>query len=138
VQLALRAPLLGLASLPSVVAWDNMAAQPVTGAEYLEEQFIPATSTLLSMPASGGSMEDTGLYVLRWFAKPGDGLNTLPVRAAAVLALYPPGTGFLVSTGVVVRVRSDVAPTSGGLQTDRPGWSVVTITIPWRLSYNNT
>lgn len=141
IQLALRAPLLALGSLPATVYWDNVGngTPPATGTEYLEESFSVDTSRTISMPALGGSAEDTGLYVLRWNAQPGDGLTTLADAATAVLALYKPGTGFVVSTGVVVRVRTDVGPTSGAISRDVvPGWASITITIPWRVSYTNT
>lgn len=124
--------------VPSKAAWDNVNLEPVAPQPYLEEEYVPATSQLRSMPAAGGSMEDTGLYMLRWYSKAGTGLQALRRASDAVLALFAAGTGLVVATGVTVRVRSDVAPVAGAIRATGSGWSVVVITVPWRLDYNHS
>lgn len=123
--------------LPSTAGWENIPITPVAGTPYIEERYVPATSRLISLPASGGQMEDTGLYVLDWYAPANVGLQALTASADALLALFAPGTALTVASGVEVRPRTDVAPFRGGVRQDRPGWAAISITIPWRLSYLN-
>lgn len=125
------------AGLPELQGWDNVALEPVSGRPYIEEQLVPATRTLRSFPSTGGTLEDTGLYVIRWYGKADTGLRAIADAADAVLELFKPGTTLPVDTDVTVRVRSDLGPYRGQIHADRPGWSVVTITIPWILSSVN-
>lgn len=122
--------------LPSLQAWDNVAIEPVAPQPYLEEEYVPATSALRTLPATGGSMEDTGLYMLRWYSRAGTGTQALRKACDAVIALFAAGTALVVATGITVRVRSDFAPVAGSIQSgESSGWAVVVITIPWRLDY---
>lgn len=124
--------------LPSLVAWDNQAITPVAGQPYGEEEYVPGPSRALTMPTADATMEDTGLYVFRWYSKAGAGLPALRKPADAILTLFKAGTALQVASNVVVRVRADVAPYAGPVRSLGIDWSVVVITIPWRLSYLNT
>lgn len=123
--------------VPALRAWDNVAITRIAGQPYLEEEYVPATRRAVSFPAASGQLEDTGLYVLRWYGVPGVGLTALRAAADAVLALFAPGTAIEVATGVVIRVRSDVGPFAGAIRPEHPGWAMVTITVPWRLFHLN-
>ena len=118
--------------LPEGIAWDNVMLTPTGGRPYLEESYIPATSSLVSAPATGGTAEDTGLYVIRWYGLANTGLGSLAAPASAILELFKPGTALTVADGTV-HVRGDIGPFGGAIRGDLPGWSVVTVTIPWRL-----
>ena len=122
--------------LPELRAWDNTTLAPVTGRPYIEETFVPATSSLLSSPGLGGIAEDTGLYVIRWYGKANTGLAAIGDGASAILELFKPGTAVTVADGSL-RVRGDLGPWRGAITADLPGWSVTTITIPWRLYSTN-
>jgi hypothetical protein len=119
-------------NLPELRAWDNVALAPVAGRPYIEEVYIPATVSLLSAPSAGGTAEDTGLYVVRWYGLANKGLAALSRAASATLELFKPGTGLNIADGTV-RVRGDIGPFRGAMQADAPGWMLVTITVPWRL-----
>ncbi len=123
--------------LPSRMGWDNTRLEPTAAAPYGEEEYVPATARTITMPASGADMEATGLYVLRLYGKAEPGISALRKLADAILALFAPGTGLTVGSATV-RVRTDLAPWAGAIRADRPGWSVVVLTIPWRLAYLNT
>lgn len=118
--------------LPQYRGWDNTRLDPEGGRPYIEEQYIPATVSLLSGPADGGTVEDTGLYVVRWYGQADTGLSALAEPTSAILELFKPGTGLTVADGTV-RVRGDIGPSRGPILADLPGWVVVTVSIPWRL-----
>lgn len=119
--------------LPELVGWDNIALDPDMGRPYLEESYVPATNTLLSMPYTGGTVEDTGLYVLRWYAPSNVGRKALSAPAQAILALFPVGLNLPLADGTAVRIRGDIGPIPSRIQADDAGTSVITITIPWRV-----
>ncbi len=118
--------------LPELRAWDNTTLSPVAGKPYIEETFVPATASLLSSPLTGGVVEDTGLYIIRWYGKANTGLAALGDAVSAVLELFKPGTALTVADGTL-RVRGDLGPWRGQMMADMPGWTVIVITIPWRL-----
>lgn len=135
VQLCLRNVVLGLAQLPAARAWENIAFTPTEGQPYVAEQFVPAMQTLQGL-LTGGTIETRGLYVIQWYGMLGTGLGALTAGVDALLALFPPGAAFTASTGAIVRVRGDVAPTRGPIRYDDsrtgvPGWAVVAVRIPW-------
>lgn len=136
VLLALRNVALSLASLPADRAWTNIPFTPTPGAAYIEEDYAPSTSTLLSGPSKGGVGEDTGLYVIRWYAVAGQGLAA-GSAVDALLALYPKGASIPASDGSVVRVRGDVGPWRSGFTNVPGGWAVATVTIPFRVFTTN-
>jgi hypothetical protein len=125
-------------TVPGVRAWPNVRVAPVVGRPYLEEEYVPGTSRVRTFPAASGSLEDTGLYVLRWYAPAETGLQALTQPADAVLALFKGGTALAVAAGLTCRVRTDPAPFRSAVRAAAAGWAVVTITIPWRLDYLNT
>lgn len=124
--------------LPSARGWENVALEPTAGVPYIEEQYVPGSAALRSMPAAYGTLEDRGLYVVAWYGQEGAGLADLSRCSAAVLALFKPGTAFTIGTDTVVRVLEDPAPWRGQIRQDSPGWAVVVITVPWRAFSINT
>ena len=122
--------------LPEFCAWENTHLSPTSGRPYIEEEYIPATSSLLSAPSSGGTAEDTGLYVIRWYGLANTGLASVTDAVSAILELFKAGTSLTVADGTV-RVRGDIGPFRGPLRADAPGWVVMTATVPWRLYSTN-
>lgn len=116
--------------LPTLRAWDNVAIDPVVGQPFIEEEYVPATSEAVTIPALGGTLRDTGLYVLRWYSRQGTGSLALRQPADAILALFKPGTALAVGSAFL-RVSSKTAPWAGQIRTTGDGWAVVTVTIPW-------
>lgn len=136
VQLALRTQMLKCDALPFPAdrVYGNITYQPTQGKEYIEEDYIPATSTLKGL-VSGGLVEDTGLYVVRWYGVANTGEQELNDKIDSLLALFPPGSSLPLTDGsnLVVRVRGDHAPYRGQLRRVKPGFVLVVITIPYRV-----
>lgn len=135
IHLALRNQLLTLASLPSARAWENMAYKPVPGTPFIEEDYVPGPVTQVGM-TTGGTIETTGLYVVRWYMLADTGLQSVD-EIDALLALFPPGSS-LTAGSHAVRVRGDPAPFRGQLLPVEGGWTACTITIPWRVYSANS
>jgi len=123
--------------IPTLQAWENMAFEPQTGRPFVEGDYVPATTQLLSCPSAGGTVEETGLYVTRWYGLAGTGLLALSRAASALLALFPPGGTLTLANGSALRWRENPGPWRGQARPDLPGWAVVTVTIPWRSYTTN-
>jgi hypothetical protein len=136
VHLALR--LRAKPALPTIRESENVAFTPPATDPYSEEDFVPATATLRTMPAQGGTVVMTGLYVLRWFGVSGDGTAAMNAGLTALLAKFAPGLAITAGDGTVVRVREDVAPTRGQIMNLDNGRPVATVTIPWWLQTTNS
>lgn len=134
VHLALRNH--ALPALPAQREWENVAFQPVPGAPYVEEDYVPATATLRGL-VQGGTVETTALYVLRWFGTAGDGVRTINDGITALLSRFPPGSAITATDGTRIYVRGDVAPTRSQITNPAPGWAMSTITIPVRMFSTN-
>ena len=126
-----------LVGLPATRAWEGLTQNPDVGSWYVEEEYVPGTSALITGPQSGGLVEETGLYVLHVNGRTNDGPLALHKVANALLALYAPGSAQTLSDGSILRVRGDIGPTRGQLLEAQAGWSTVIMTIPWRCYVNN-
>jgi hypothetical protein len=139
VHLALR--LRAKPALPTARAYENVEFTPTPGVEYVEEDFVPATSELRSATASQGTVQDEGLYVIRWFGVAGTGttgVGAMSQSITALLARFAPGSSITASDGTVVRIKERPAPWRGQIIPNLiPGRAVATITIPWRVYSTN-
>lgn len=125
-----------LATLPAMRAWENTALDPVANVPYLTEEFVPATNSLITLPASTGQIEETGLYVLTWYGLPNYGVTAIHKSVDALKALFSPGTTFTAGSDVV-RVRTDTAVRKSQLIPQGNGWTACVLTIPWRTRTTN-
>lgn len=123
--------------LPTAQAWERVRFEPTPGRWFVEESFVPATKVMRTMPAQGGVVEETGLYVLRLYGVDELGTDGLDAVADALLALFTPGTSLVVGSDTV-RVREDIAATAGQAVAQDGGWAVIPITVPWRAFTRNT
>lgn len=124
------------AYLPALREYDNDAFTPVTKRAYLAEEMVPAAATLLSASADGGTLQQTGLYVLRLYGVGDTGHLAIRAMSDAILARYAPGTSLSVSGGTAY-VRSDLAPFAGPLRRVDGGWSLCVLSIPWQAFSRN-
>ncbi len=136
VHMALRAR--AKAALPTIREYENFPFTPPATDPYAEEDFAPSTATLYAGTPDGGTVETTGLYVIRWFGVSGVGTTDMNAGITALLARFAPGLSIPAGTGLTLRVRGDAAPMRGQITNLTTGRPVATITIPWRLtSYNS-
>lgn len=130
IRLALRTFLNAVPGLPAK-AWENVRFVPA-GASYMEEAYVPATNTLRGM-IKLGTIDMTGLYVLRLFGQSGTGVNELEDLADALLAHFYAGVGIPTSASADLRVRGQPGPTRGELLNLETGYAMLVVTIPWRV-----
>ena len=97
---------------------------------------MPGTSTLYAGPAQGGLVEETGLYILKWYEPANTGFKVLTVGVDSLMALFTPGTTMALSDGTTVRVRTDSTVKRSQILPDGKGWVYCAVTIPW-LAYTN-
>lgn len=123
--------------LPALRSFENVTLTPVTGRPYFDEDFVPATSELLSFPAAGGTVEEDGLYMLKVYGLPNKDILALRKVVHALALLFTPGTVLTAGSGTV-RVRGGSGPMSGGSgpQTGQiiplTNHAVLILTVPWR------
>lgn len=123
------------ARLPSRRAFENNDFTRLSSIPFIEEDYVPATSSL-SGTKNGGLVEETGLYVIRWYGLSGVGVSALRSSVDALKLLFAPGTN-LTAGSHTVRVRTDTATQTGQILPIEGGWSVLTLTVPWWALSNN-
>lgn len=97
---------------------------------FVLEQFVPASNGLITFPADGGAIEETGLYVVTWFGVPNKGIVAMYRQVDAVKALFSPGTVLLTESDEVIRISSGL--NVGQLITTENGYVTIQVAIPWR------
>lgn len=122
--------------LPYQKAWENVAFTPVAGFPFIEEDFVPGTSGMISGPYSGGTFEETGLYVVRVYGLPNHDVLAIRAYTDAIVERFTPGTSMTAGSHTV-RVRGDVGPWASQIESDGDGWAVSTITVPYRAYTTN-
>lgn len=135
-HLALRGQLLTAAALPEACAWENVDFTPPTAAEYIEEEFVPATPTLLTT-VSHGVLESPGLYVAKVYGFANTGAAAIRTITTSILGVFLPGSALTLGNGDVVRIRGDVAPWAGQILPQGNGRAVSTVTVPFRVYSTN-
>lgn len=125
-----------LVGAPIGRAFDNKKFTPVAGRPYIEEDFVPGTSTLLGSK-NGGYVYEEGLYIWKWYGLEGKGEGGIRRPANAIKALFAPGT-VLFANGIPVRVRGDASVKTSQILPQTNGWAICTATIPWRAETINT
>ncbi len=123
--------------LPADRSWENIAFSATTGKPYISEQYIPGPSSQVTMGPLG-EIEYTGLYQLQINVPANTGISADGKYGKGLLALFPPRLAITLSTGDVLRVRSDTNPYRGQRRQPVPGWSMIPVTIPFRLRTLNS
>jgi hypothetical protein len=117
---------------PALRGYDNTRVEPVTGRHYVETEVVPAPTRLLTFPANGGTREDTGLFVVRWYGIANTGAKGLRSCLDALAAQFRPGATFAAGADTV-RVRADSGPFVGPISQRPGGFALAVLTIPWRV-----
>jgi len=122
--------------LPEGRSWENTEYTPTAGRPYVEEDMVPATSRLWTFPSDGGQLEETGLYVIRWYGLAGRGIGGLRRSVDALKARFAAGTPIAMDAGTL-RVRADLGPFAGAVRQIDGGWALCTVTVPWLARSQN-
>jgi hypothetical protein len=127
---------------PSLRTFENAALNtsdglPVTGQPYAEENYLPGPSGQVTI-GSNGQIEVTPMYSLKINVPIKTGISADGRYADALLDLFTPRTAITLSNGDILRVRTDVGPFRGQRLLASPGFSVIPITIPFRLRTANS
>lgn len=122
--------------LPYQLARENVQFEPAPDFPYVEESFVPATSTMLTVPYSGGAMVETGLYLLKVYGLSDYGPDAIGAYTDALKALFSPGT-LIASTSDSIYCNGNPGPWVGQLIPIEGGWTVAVLTIPWKAYTNN-
>ena len=121
--------------IPLGRAFDNKKFQGSAGRPYIEEDYVPATSTLLGTK-NGGYVYEEGLYVIKWYGLEDKGTGGIRKPVNALKALFAPGS-VVFASGLPVRVRADTTVKSGQILPQGDGCAVCTVTVPWRAETIN-
>jgi tetrahydromethanopterin S-methyltransferase subunit B len=125
-----------VAQLPILRAYENIKIVPSPLAPYVEEDLVPATTTLISFPARDGTVAESGLYVLKLYGMPNTGASGMRKTLDAVRLVVSPGTTVTAGT-TIIRVRTDTAVVAGQLTPLDTGRVVCTLTVPWLAHSSN-
>jgi hypothetical protein len=123
--------------IPILRALENTEFEPVSGRPYWREEFVPATTSQVHYPADGGMVEETGIYFGKYYGLKGKGSLAIRRTMQALKESFAPGTELVTSAGDAVRIRGRPGPTTGQILPLEGGWSVCTISVPWRAYSEN-
>lgn len=123
--------------LPALRAWENVRFQPLQGRPYVEEQFLPGTSSQISL-GPFGQLEVQPMYVVNVYVPEGVDIRADAAYGRALIELFPPRLAITLTNGDVLRVRSDNGPFRGQRRNNIPGWSMSSVTFPLRLRTANS
>jgi len=131
---ALRALLVTASGLPDAShrAWENDDFSAPVDEVYIKDEFVPAAATLHTITANG-VLERNGLYIVTWVGLANTGDDDVLAGADAILAVFPPGLGSPMMSGLTLRIRGDVAPFAGQVINDANARACCQITVPWRV-----
>ena len=127
-----------LVGLPALRAFENVDLIPVAGRPYVEEEYVPATNAMLTFPAQSATVEETGLYIVKWYGLSNTGISAIRKSVDALKALFAPGTTLTAASGDVVWARATIAATTGQMIPLTGGWSALVLTVPWLARSTNT
>jgi hypothetical protein len=122
---------------PLLRAYENTAFQPVQSRPYVEEEFLTETPPMLRGMFDQGVMESLPTYVVRWYGLANTSRDALDKGVQQLLRMVPAGYTFALADGTRVKVRGDLMPSRSRPLPDKPGWNVITVTIPLRAYTQN-
>jgi hypothetical protein len=122
--------------LPAITAWENTKVQPLTGAPFVEEQYLPGPTAQITIGPLG-NIEITPQYNVQIHVPEGYGIGAARKYTDALLTLFAPRTAITVGSDTA-RVRTDTGPFTGQLVRSRAGWVVTPVTFPLRLRTANS
>lgn len=124
---------------PFLKSLENARVEPIAGRWLFNEQFVPSTSKLMSVPADGGLVTETGLYVITLYAPEDRGHLAIAKLVDALLARFTTGTTLTDGTNSIRVTGGDIdpGPSAGQIIPRGEGFATCTISIPWRAHSRN-
>lgn len=134
IHLALRAQLEAVAEIPPPRdrAWTNVDFKPDALRPHIESDFVPGPRPVLTMPARGGIVDASGLFVPKYYGLENEGEGIARAVVTAILRAFSPGLTITLPSGNTLRIRSDAAPYPGQILPAGKNKTRCAITIPWR------
>jgi hypothetical protein len=123
------------AGLPSLRAWENVDTPVVQGRWWVDEDYLPGPAGVVTLGPLA-EIEGDPMYVLKVYGRAGMGAAALDKTTNALLSLFAPGKALALSTGDVLRVRTNPAPYAGQIVQSQYG-PRSTITVPLRIRTAN-
>lgn len=119
---------------PAFRAWENVKRPSVAARRwFIEENYEPLNTKNLGV-TSGGTIEDRGLWILKFFGIANTDMMALSLMADAVNALFPPG--YTINANAYV--DGDVVNRRSRLLVLDDGRPFISVTIPWRAHTPNS
>jgi hypothetical protein len=139
VHMALRERLEAIAEIPPPQdrAWSSVSFKPDPTRPHIESNFTHDTAEVTSFPVNAGTLQTTGLYVVRYYGLTGRGESDIRTVITAILRAFAPGLGMVLPSGVTLYIRHDVGPAPSEIIPVGSGKSFSAIRIPWRAFSNN-
>lgn len=125
-----------VAGVPSRRAWETYPFAPTAGRLYVVDEFAPAAPQLLSGIAEGGDLEEFGTWQFKWMGLSQHGETPIRRSVDALLELFTPHTTFAAGAHTL-RIAGNPGPFAGSIRPLGTGWSLCTVTIPWRAFTTN-
>jgi len=124
--------------LPALRAWENLDFTPTSGRWFVEEDYLPGPVAQITLGPLG-QVETLPQYVLKIYGLANTSTAALFAMADALLALFPPRQGIVLTDANVVIVNTSPAPYRGQLVQSTDGaWAVIPITVPCIVRSANT
>lgn len=118
--------------LPAVRIYENGKINPDPNVQYAEHQLVSQPSELVSFPAHGGTREDRGLYIVRWYFLGNTGVLGIRRAEAKLLALFTPGTTMIAGDDVV-HMRGSPGAWASQISERPSGHALKTFTLPYKI-----
>lgn len=111
---------------------------PAPGRPWCTEAWLPGGGPVQRTMGSGGQLEALPSYVVALYVPEATGGLAARRYADAIIRRFPPGYALDVGNGDFCWVRWDLGPFPSPLTPARPGWAVMTITVPFLIRTPNS
>lgn len=125
-----------LVGLPAHRSWENVELERDVTRPYLEEEYSPSTSRVLTTPMSRSIIEYSGDYILKWYGLGNTDIIAIRRPVGALMTLFAPGTVLAAGNDKLI-ISGDPGPSTGQIIPLDSGWSALMLTIPWTLRSRN-
>lgn len=123
-----------IVTLPTEVAWENVAFTPTDGRWYMKETYLPGPSKRITFN-NNGILDNEPAYVLGLYGIAGTGSSAVYKIASVIMNRFRPGLALPTADGHIVRVRGNPAPYFSEI-IELADHAVTTITIPLEVRSN--